>query len=195
MNILDDEDFDSEEDSTPNRDEALPDRDTGYGQGARPIKEKLSEDDGGAVIVNIVRDIQDYIHKGDELDGLAPWIYKSLITRVSIKQMKNLSKVAIHAGAQKSKTFKFHPDHPLSHSHIQRLNMKPLIVKLVGRGMPRDPGPWSGPRTGKEFSKWYRTQRKLTDYIQSIYLPFNKSVTGMRPPEDIEMELRNLKKT
>ena len=41
-----------------------------YGQGARPIKQKLSEDDGGAVIVNIARDIDDYIHKGEGLDGL-----------------------------------------------------------------------------------------------------------------------------
>ena len=195
VNILDEEDFDSEEDSTPNREEDLPDRDTGYGQGARPIKQKLSEDDGGAVIVNIARGIDDFIHKGEELDGLSPWVYKSLFRRVSIKQMENLSKAAIHAGAQKSKTFKFDPEHPLSHSHVQRLNKKPLIVKLVGRGMPKDPGPWLGPRAGKEFSKWYRRKRKLTDYIQSIYLPFNKSVTGMRPPEDIEKELGNLKKT
>ena len=74
------------------------------------------------------------------------WVYKSLIRRVSIKQMEKLSKAAIHAGAQKSKKFKFDPEHPLSHSHVQRLNKKPLIVKLVGRGMPKDPGPWSGPR-------------------------------------------------
>merc|ERR1711888_249089 len=126
VNILDEEDFDSEEDSTPNREEDLPDRDTGYGQGARPIKQKLSEDDGGAVIVNIARDIDDYIHKGDELDGLFSWVYKSLFRRVSMKQIENLSKAAIHAGAQKSKTFKFDPEHPLSHSHVQRLNKKPF---------------------------------------------------------------------
>ena len=55
VNILDEEDFDSEEDSTPNKEEDLPDRDSGYGQGARPITQKLNEDDGGAVIVNIAR--------------------------------------------------------------------------------------------------------------------------------------------
>ena len=64
--------------------------------------------------------------------------------------------------------------------------MKPLIVKLVGRGMPKDPGPWSGERKGKEFSNWYRKKRSLTDYIQAIFLPFDKSVVGMRAPEDIE---------
>ena len=103
--------------------------------------------------------------------------------------------MAVHAGAQKSKTFDFDSEHPLSHSHVQRLNKKPLIVKLIGRAMPKDPGPWSGPRKGKEFFRWYSKQRKLTDYIQAIFLPFDKSVNGMRAPEDIEEELRNLKKT
>ena len=73
--------------------------------------------------------------------------------------------------------------------------MKPLIVKLVGRGLPKDPGPWSGPREGKEFSKWYRKFRKLTDFIQSIFLPFDKTVGEMRPPEDIEVKLGELKMT
>ena len=185
----------TDDDSTKNREEDLGDADTGYGQGARPTREKLSEDDGGRVIISIVRDIDDYVHKGDELDGLCPWVYKSLIRRVSKKQMENRSKVAVHAGAQKSKIFPFDPEHPLSHSHVQRLNMKPLIVKLVGRGIPKDPGPWSGPRSGQEFSNWYRKKRRLTDYIQSIFLPFNKAVTGMRAPEDIEEDLRNLRKT
>ena len=109
--------------------------------------------------------------------------------------MENRSKADIHAGAQKSKTFEFKPEHPLYDTHIQRLNKKPLIVKLVGRGLPKDPGLWSGIREGKEFFKWYRKQRKLTDYIQSIFLPFDKTVGGMRAPEDIEEELQNLKKT
>ena len=195
VNTLDEEDFDSDDDSTKNREEELEDADHGYGQGARPTREKLPEDDGGRIIISIVRDIDDYLHRGEELDGLSPWIYKSLIRRVSKKQMANRSKVAVHAGAQKSKTFPFHPEHPLSHSHVQRLNIKPLIVKLVGRGMPKDPGPWSGPQSGREFSNWYRKKRKLTDYIQSIFLPFNKTVTGMRASEDIGEDLRNLRKT
>ena len=62
VNILDEEDFDSEEDSAPNNEEDLSDRDTGYGQGARPIRQKLSEDDGGAVIIHIARSIDDYLH-------------------------------------------------------------------------------------------------------------------------------------
>ena len=199
VNILDEEDLDSDSDSTPSREKNLVDVDTGYGQGARPTSEKLCEDEGGGVRVSIVRDIDDYLNMGEELKGLTPYmcpyIYKSLIRRVSKKQTEKLSKVAVHAGAQKSKTFAFAPDHPLSHSHEQRLNKKPLIVKLVGRGIPKDPGPWSGPRTGKEFATWYRKLRKLTDYLQAIFLPFDKSVSGMRKPEDIEEELRTLKKT
>ena len=67
MNILDEEDFDSEEDSksNPNGDPAMRDKpDSGYGQGARPTREKLSEDVGGGVRISIARDIDDYIHRG-----------------------------------------------------------------------------------------------------------------------------------
>ena len=73
--------------------------------------------------------------------------------------------------------------------------MKPLIVKIVGKGLPKDPGPWFGPREGKEFSKWYLKKRKLTNYIQAVFLPFDKTVDGMKAPEDIEVELMKLKKT
>ena len=198
VNILDLEDFDSDEESKTNArsdpaDESL--ADTGYGQGARPIREKLSEDVGGGVRISIVRDIQDYIYRGEELVILTPYTYKALIRRVSKRQIEKRSEAEVHAGAQKSLTFNFDSEHPLAHSHVQRLNMKPLIVKLVGRGLPKDPGPWSGPREGKEFAKWYRKLRKLTDFIQSIFLPFDKTVGEMRPPEDIEAELRELKKT
>ena len=73
--------------------------------------------------------------------------------------------------------------------------MKPRIVKLVGKGLPKDPGPWSGSRQGNEFQKWYRKERKLTNYIKAVFLPFEKAVDGMRKPEDIEVELRKLEIT
>ena len=50
VNTLDEEDFDSDDDSTKNREEDFGDADTGYGEGARPTREKLSEADGGRVI-------------------------------------------------------------------------------------------------------------------------------------------------
>ena len=114
---------------------------------------------------------------------------------MSKNQIEKRSQAAVHAGAQKSKIFNFDPEHPLAHKCVQRLNMKPLIVKLVGRGFPKDPGPWLGERKGREFSRWYRKEKKLTDYIQSIFLPFDKNVKGMRAPEEIEEELRKLKRT
>ena len=126
-------------------------RDTGYGQGARPIREKLSEDVGGGVRISIVRDIEDYIYRGEKLGILSPYLYKALIRRVSKKQIEKRSEVVVHAGAQKSQTFDFDPEHPLAHSHVQRLNMKPLIVKLVGKGLPKDPGLWSGPQEERSF--------------------------------------------
>ena len=67
VNTLDEEDFDSEDDSTPKRGDDLGGTDTGYGQGARPTKQKLSEDVGGGVRITIARDIDDYVYRGDEL--------------------------------------------------------------------------------------------------------------------------------
>ena len=64
VNCLDEEDFESEEDSKPDIGEV---QDSDYGQGARPIREKLSEDVGGFVKISIVRDINDYIHRGVHL--------------------------------------------------------------------------------------------------------------------------------
>ena len=72
VNILDEEDFDSEDETIANKQEDPVDTNTGYGQGARPTREKLSEDVGGGIRISIVRDIDDYLHKGDELDGLGP---------------------------------------------------------------------------------------------------------------------------
>ena len=71
VNILDQEDFDSEDESNSDKKEDSADQstmDTGYGQGARPLRGKLSADVGGGVKINIVRDIDDYIHRGDELE-------------------------------------------------------------------------------------------------------------------------------
>ena len=70
VNILDEEDFDSEEESksSPNRNQDIGDiPDSGYGQGARPTREKLSEDVGGGVRITVARDIDDYIHRGVDL--------------------------------------------------------------------------------------------------------------------------------
>ena len=71
VNVLDLEDFDSDDDTKVNVrndpvDESL--ADTGFGQGARPIREKLSEDVGGGVRISIVRDIQYYIYQRGRIE-------------------------------------------------------------------------------------------------------------------------------
>ena len=119
-------------------------------------------------------------------------MYRMLITRVSRKLMAGRSKVKDHAGAQKALTFNFDKNHPLFHTHIQRLNIKPRIVKLIGRRIPKDPGPYD---LDDDFEKWCKKQKKLTDYIQAVFLPFDKNVTGMKKPEDIELKLRELRET
>ena len=106
--------------------------------------------------------------------------------------MERRSKVKIHAGAQKSLTFEFDEEHPLAHSHIQRLNIKPRIVKLIGKTIPQDLGPRED---ADDFEKWYKKKKKLTDYIQAVFLPFDKKVVGMKSPEDVELELGELKKS
>jgi len=60
--------------------------------------------------------------------------------------MDKRSTATVHAGAQKSLTFNFDPEHPLAHTHVQRPNMKPRIVKFVGKGSLKDQGLWSGPQ-------------------------------------------------
>ena len=69
VNILDVDDFDSDEDGTSTKVDPVDEiaTDSGYGQGARPLREKLSEDVGGRVRISIVRDVEDYIYRGDEL--------------------------------------------------------------------------------------------------------------------------------
>ena len=61
--------------------------------------------------ISIVRDIDDYMNRGDELASISPYVYKSLIRRVSKKQIEKRSEVAVHADAQKSRTFDFDPEH------------------------------------------------------------------------------------
>ena len=91
----------------------------------------------------IAKNVEDYIYRGKDLKEklVSPYTYRALITRVGRRQMERRSRVKIHPGAQKSLTFEFDEEHPLAHSHIQRLNIKPRIVKLVGKTIPKDPGP------------------------------------------------------
>ena len=126
---------------------------SGYGQQARPTQERLSKEAGGQIKVTVVKDIDNYVNRGSALRLLSPYLYKSLITKVSKKEISKRSKALNHAGQQPSLTFNFEPEHPQSHSHIQRLRKKPLIPKFVGRQIPKDPGLWQGNQNGEEFKQ------------------------------------------
>lgn len=105
VNILDEKDVDLGHNSTPEKDEDYADQDTDYGQGVCSTREKLSEDDYGGVRICIVRGMDDCTHRGEELTELSAYICKSLIRKVSTKQLENQSKVGIHTSALKSKIF------------------------------------------------------------------------------------------
>ena len=54
----------------------------GIGQSCVPMKRKLTEDEGGRVLIDMVRDIDDYIHRGPELADLSPFTYRAVISGV-----------------------------------------------------------------------------------------------------------------
>ena len=55
--------------------------------------------------------------------------------------------------------------------------------------IPKHPGPEPEDRTTPEYSKWERKLRKLTNFIQAVYLPWNKDVQEFRPPWDVIADL------
>ena len=56
---------------------------SGHGQAVRPRRCKLSAEEGMKFLVRIVRDIDDYIHRGPELEDFSPYMYKMAVTRVN----------------------------------------------------------------------------------------------------------------
>ena len=58
---------------------------SGLGQSARPSRAKLSPEEGGKVVIRIVRDIDDFIHKGPNFETFSPLMYKMEVCRVSNK--------------------------------------------------------------------------------------------------------------
>ena len=138
--MLDQEEIDEDEEnlSDENVDEWM--INSGYGQQPKPIQKRLSKEEGNKITVKIVKDIDNYIHRGSQLKVLSAYLYKSLITKVRKREIRNRSKVKYHAGQQPSLTYEFDPEHPQAHSHVQRLRKKPLIPKFVGKKIPNDPG-------------------------------------------------------
>ena len=140
---------------------------TGYGQQPRATHQRLSAEEGSGVHIAVVKNVEDYIYRGKDLEKkiVSPYTYRALITRVGRRQMERRSSVKHHPGKQKSLTFEFDEEHPLAHSHVQRLNIKPRVVKLVGKTIPKDPGPW---QSGDDFDKWYKKKKAYRLYRSSF---------------------------
>ena len=98
-NVLDLEDLDSdvEEFKEDDSDVLATIGDSGLGQGAKPVHDRLSEDEGGGIRITIARDIQDYMYCGDALSWLPPYVYKSLIRRQRYRIFFFLGKVCGHS--------------------------------------------------------------------------------------------------
>ena len=55
--------------------------------------------------------------------------------------------------------------------------------------IPKHPGLEPEDMTTPEYSKLERKLRKLTNFIQAVYLPWDKDVQEFRPPSDVIADL------
>ena len=60
----------------------------GVGHGCLPIKRKLSSEEGGRVVIDMVRDLDDYLNRGPELAELSPFTYKAVGSSTEISEKK-----------------------------------------------------------------------------------------------------------
>ena len=72
---------------------------------------------------------------------------------------------------------------------MQRLRGKFSIPQFIGMQIPKHPGPEPEDTSTPEYAKWKRKLRKLTNFIQAVYLPWPKDIEGFRPPLDVIAEL------
>ena len=125
---LDAEDLDDENaDQSDDENVEIPDIDesSGKGQAIRPVTVKSSEEKG-KLIVPVVKDIDDYVNRGQgsSLSNFSPLHYKMTVSRVSRKEIGKRSSKEISSGTHAHAVFEFDLDHPLSRTHVQRLRRK-----------------------------------------------------------------------
>ena len=161
---------------------------SGNGQAIQPNLIKSSEEKG-QVIVPVVKDIDDYVHKGRALNYISPLHYKMIVSRVPLSQIHKRSSKKRPSGPRRHATFPFDDEHPLSERCLQRLRGKFLIPQFIGMQIPKHPGPEPEDSTGPEYVKWYRKLKKLTNFIQAVYLPWSKDVEKFRKPSEVIAEL------
>ena len=163
---------------------------SGLGQASRPYRSKLTEEEGGKIIIRVVKDIDDYIYRGPELQNFSPYMYKMAVTRVSKRVIEKRSEKEHSSGKTGHNWFKFDTEHPLAHSHVQRLRIKFPILQFVGMHMPKHPGEEPEDKQSPAFRTWKRKLVKLTNFIQAVYLPWNKDVEKFRDSDTVIEELR-----
>ena len=164
---------------------------SGIGQTCLPVKRKLTEDEGGRVLIDMVRDIDDYIHRGPELADLSPFTYKAVITRVRKSEIKKRSNKAVKRGKRAHYVIPFSDGHPLYDTHVQRLRGKFSIIQFIGMHMPANPGP--KPDDASKLEAWERKMTKVCNFIQAVYLPWKSPERGFRPYQEVLAELAAFK--
>ena len=166
---------------------------SGNGQAIQPNLIK-SPEEKGMLIVPVLKDIDDYIHRGNALDNYSPFHYKMTVSRVPLSEINKRSTKERPSGPQRHATYQFHHEHPLAQRCMQRLRAKFAIPQFIGMQIPNHPGPEPDDRTTPEYAKWKRKLRKLTNFIQAVYLPWPKDIEGFRPPLDVIAELETYMK-
>ena len=113
----------------------------GKGQDCRPFKRKLTEEEGGRIIVDMVRDLDDYRFRGPAFADLSAYPYKAVVTRVRKSEISKRSSAKVKPGKRPHLVVPFSQGHPLSDTHVQRLRGKFAIIQFVGMQIPKNPGP------------------------------------------------------
>ena len=164
---------------------------SGFGQSCCPIKRKLSSEEGGKIVIDMVRDIDDYVNRGPEFAALSPYTYKAVVTKVRRSEINRRSSRRFKAGHRPHLVVDFQKDHPQSETHVQRLRSKFSIIQFIGMQIPKNPGP--RPECESEFPSWERKMTKLCNFIEAVYLPWKDPRRGFRPYQEVLAELRRFK--
>ena len=137
-----------------------------------------------------------WFYRGEKLKCLTMVEYYAIIEVISIsKQVNNHSKHmndVNSAGRKSNTTFQFHKEHPLFHSHIQRLRSKQFTL-IFNAHPPKHPGlPPNKPDDNEtpfeiaEYSSQYQQWKKQADafacYYSILFLPHNE-IYGDNPQQ------------
>ena len=112
----------------------------GKGQDCCTFKRRLTEEEGGKIVVDMVRDLDDYLYRGPHFADLSPFTYKAVVSRVRKSEIRRRSSVKVKPGKRPHLVVPFCKEHPLSDTHVQRLRGKFSIIKFVGMQIPANPG-------------------------------------------------------